>query len=100
HSAARSRAHEGRVERYPGIGELDDAGFDARAETQMELDIGRGSPCVGIPEAARLEEARRDWTVAEHEIPQAGKRRPMRPCIFVVGVIAGAFRDYADIDVV
>src|SRR6185295_1627966 len=55
---------------------------------------------VDIPEAAGLEEARCNWPVTEEKIAQAGDRRPMRLGIFVVGMIAGAFADDAEIEMI
>src|SRR6185295_4800572 len=55
---------------------------------------------VGIPEAAGLEEARCHRPVTEDKITQTGNRRPMRLGIFVVGMIAGAFADDAEIEMI
>ena len=41
HRAARARPQEGGVQRHAGIPQLGDARLDARAQPEMELDVGR-----------------------------------------------------------
>src|SRR5208282_6666187 len=74
--------------------------FDSRSQSQMELDVGRTSFSVRVPEATGLEERRGDRSGFEQQILNPRPNSAMRLGDPVVGVIAGAFRDRIEIEMV
>ena len=104
HRAAGFRPDEGGIHRDAGIPQARDSRLDAGAEAEMELDIGpslrRVPAAVAIPEAAGLEQGGGDRAAAEQQIFEAGPERAMRPGIAVIAMVAGAFGDGIEIEMV
>ena len=66
----------------------------------MELDVGRARLLVGVPEAAGLEQSRGDRAGLEQQILQARPHGAVRLRDAVVGVVAGAFADRVEIEMI
>ena len=61
---------------------------------------GERGGLVGVPEAAGLEQARGHRPLLEQQILQAGPGRAVQLGVVVVGVVAGAFGDDEEIEMV
>ncbi len=66
----------------------------------MELNVRRARGLVGVPEPAGLEQGRGDRAGLEQQILQARPERAVRLRHAIVGVIAGAFADRVEIEMI
>ena len=84
----------------PGLRHRRDARLDAGSKPEMELNIRRTRRAVRVPEPAGLEQCRRHRTGLEQQILQPRPDRAMRLRHAIIGVIAGAFADRVEIEMV
>ena len=82
------------------MGHAGDARLDARAEPEVELDIGRARLAVRVPKAAGLEQAGGDRSFLEEKILQASPDGPVQLGDVIVGMIARAFGDDEEIEMI
>ena len=95
------RAQHIRVQRHAGPGgNLRHALFDARADEEMELQVGGRRCSVAVPEGAALDDVGGDGSLAENEIFESSPDHPMRLGVFVEAVGPAEFVDDIDAEMI